>query len=91
VNAVHLRRVNPARNMRRFFWLDVQPDLFGGVLLVEEWGRIGARAWWPSVTTPRLLPSSPCSSRPSARGGRAMGTFYPSEEKLALSSLAVTA
>jgi predicted DNA-binding WGR domain protein len=30
--------------MRRFYRLDVQPDLFGGVLLVKEWGRIGAHA-----------------------------------------------
>jgi predicted DNA-binding WGR domain protein len=43
MNAVHLRRVDPARNMHRFYRLDVQPDLFGGVLLMKEWGRIGAR------------------------------------------------
>jgi len=43
MNAVHLRRVDPARNMHRFYRLDVQPDLFGGVLLVKEWGRIGAQ------------------------------------------------
>jgi predicted DNA-binding WGR domain protein len=42
MTAVHLRRVDPARNMHRFYRLDVQPDLFGGVLLVKEWGRIGA-------------------------------------------------
>ena len=42
MNAVHLRRVDPARNMRRFYRLDMQPDLFGGVLLLKEWGRIGA-------------------------------------------------
>jgi predicted DNA-binding WGR domain protein len=41
MNAVHLRRIDPARNMHRFYRLDVQPDLFGGVLLVKEWGRIG--------------------------------------------------
>jgi predicted DNA-binding WGR domain protein len=41
MNAVHLRRIDPARNMRRFYRLDIQPDLFGGVLLVK-WGRIGA-------------------------------------------------
>jgi predicted DNA-binding WGR domain protein len=29
--------------MRRFYWIDVQPDLFGGVLLMKEWGRIGQR------------------------------------------------
>jgi predicted DNA-binding WGR domain protein len=30
MNAVHLHRTDPARNMRRFYRLDVQPDLFGG-------------------------------------------------------------
>jgi DNA invertase Pin-like site-specific DNA recombinase len=25
--------------MHRFYRLDVQPDLFGGVLLMKEWGR----------------------------------------------------
>jgi predicted DNA-binding WGR domain protein len=38
MTALHLRRTDPARNMRRFYRLDVQPDLFGGVLLVKEWG-----------------------------------------------------
>jgi predicted DNA-binding WGR domain protein len=40
---VELRRIDPARNMSRFYRLDVQPDLFGGVLLMKEWGRIGAQ------------------------------------------------
>ena len=43
MSAVHLRRIDDARNMRRFYRLDVQPDLFGGVLLVKQWGRIGAQ------------------------------------------------
>ncbi len=37
-----LRRIDPARNMSRFYRLDVQPDLFGGFLLLKQWGRIGA-------------------------------------------------
>ncbi len=41
MNAVHLRRVDPSRNMRRFYRLDIEPDLFGGVLLMKAWGRIG--------------------------------------------------
>jgi predicted DNA-binding WGR domain protein len=41
--ALELRRIDAARNMRRFYRLDVQPDLFGGFLLVRQWGRIGAR------------------------------------------------
>jgi len=41
MNAVYLCRVDPARNMCRFYQLDMQPDLFGGVLLMKVWGRIG--------------------------------------------------
>jgi hypothetical protein len=33
MNAVELRRVDPSRNMRRFYRLDMQPDLIGGMLL----------------------------------------------------------
>ncbi|WP_141340307.1 WGR domain-containing protein [Bradyrhizobium sp. USDA 3458] len=38
---VHLRRVDAARNMRRFYLLSLQPTLFGGVAVVRNWGRIG--------------------------------------------------
>lgn len=40
---IELHRIDDAHNMRRFYRLDVQPDLFGGFLLVRQWGRIGAR------------------------------------------------
>ena len=43
MNDVHLIRIDPARNVPRFYRLDVQPDLFGGFAVVKEWGRIGAR------------------------------------------------
>jgi len=33
---VELRRLDPTRNMRRFCRLDVQPDLFGGFLLLKQ-------------------------------------------------------
>lgn len=38
-----LRRIDPARNMSRFYRLHILPDLFGGALLMKEWGRIGTR------------------------------------------------
>ena len=38
---VALRRVEPARNMARFYSLDVERDLFGRVVIVRRWGRIG--------------------------------------------------
>jgi len=39
--AITLFRTDPARNMRRFYRLDVQRDLFGAWCLMREWGRIG--------------------------------------------------
>jgi predicted DNA-binding WGR domain protein len=41
MSAVVLRRVDPDKNMARFYRLDVQPDLFGGWSFIREWGRIG--------------------------------------------------
>lgn len=38
---LHLRRIDPTRNMRRFYVLSIQPTLFGGMSLVRNWGRIG--------------------------------------------------
>lgn len=41
-NRMRLARVDSSKNMRRFYALTVQPDLFGGASLVREWGRIGS-------------------------------------------------
>lgn len=41
--AMILRRVDPSRNMSRFWSARLQPSLFEEVLLVRAWGRIGAR------------------------------------------------
>jgi predicted DNA-binding WGR domain protein len=38
---LHLRRIDAARNMKRFYMLSLQPTLFGGVALIRNWGRIG--------------------------------------------------
>ena len=38
---VYLTKIDAARNMARFYALDLQPDLFGGWALVRRWGRIG--------------------------------------------------
>lgn len=39
---IKLRRIDPAKNMRRFYLMTVQRDLFGGATLMREWGRIGS-------------------------------------------------
>lgn len=41
MNEVTLLRRDPARNLHRYYRLDVQPDLFGAWCLIREWGRIG--------------------------------------------------
>lgn len=38
---LHLRRIDAARNMRRFYELALMPTLFGGASVVRNWGRIG--------------------------------------------------
>ena len=38
----HLQRVDPKRNMYRFYAVTVEPTLFGGWAVVRQWGRIGS-------------------------------------------------
>lgn len=39
---IKLRQIDPRRNLRRFYLLTVQRDLFGGATLTREWGHIGS-------------------------------------------------
>lgn len=41
MHSLTLYRIDPARNMQRYYQLDIQPDLFGSHCLIREWGRIG--------------------------------------------------
>jgi predicted DNA-binding WGR domain protein len=36
-----LHRIDPEQGIRRFYSLMIERDLFGGVVLVRNWGRIG--------------------------------------------------
>ena len=38
---VTLRRIDPAKNMARFYAMEVQFDLFGAIMLMRQWGRLG--------------------------------------------------
>ena len=48
-----LRRVDPARNMSRFWSARLQPSLYEEIVLVRNWGRIGSwgqeRSYWFST------------------------------------------
>ncbi len=37
----YAERLEPARNMARFYALSIEPTLFGEVCLIRRWGRIG--------------------------------------------------
>lgn len=37
---IHVERIDPGRNMARFYALSIEPCLFG-VALIRRWGRIG--------------------------------------------------
>jgi predicted DNA-binding WGR domain protein len=49
---LHLRRIDPARNMRRYYRIVIHSDLFGQASLVREWGRIGSRGQMMVETHP---------------------------------------
>ncbi|PJO50050.1 WGR domain-containing protein [Ochrobactrum sp. MYb29] len=38
---IHFRKIDPRNNMRRFYTLSVQRNLFGEWCLMRSWGRIG--------------------------------------------------
>jgi predicted DNA-binding WGR domain protein len=40
---LHIQRVDPNRNMARYYELSLEPTLFGEISLVRTWGRIGRR------------------------------------------------
>lgn len=43
LDQIHLHRIDPTRNMHRFYSLSMQPTLFGGTSIIRNWGRIGTR------------------------------------------------
>ncbi|GGH44601.1 WGR domain-containing protein [Frigidibacter albus] len=43
MSAVCLRKIDPTRNMARFYHVDLAPNLFGQVTVLRSWGRIGPR------------------------------------------------
>jgi predicted DNA-binding WGR domain protein len=49
---IYLERIEPSRNMARFYALEIEADLFGHVLAVRRWGRIGTTGQRQSVPCP---------------------------------------
>lgn len=43
---VRIQRIDPAKNMARFYAMSIEPTLFGDTSLVRNWGRIGTHGQW---------------------------------------------
>jgi len=43
MSAVYLRKINPTKNMARFYHVDLAPNLFGEFAVLRSWGRIGTQ------------------------------------------------
>lgn len=56
---MYLTKINPARNMRRFYLVNVAPTLLGEHCLIRTLGRIGSST--------RHLPPVVCTSEAAAR------------------------
>ncbi|TAX62854.1 WGR domain-containing protein, partial [Rhizobium ruizarguesonis] len=39
---LYIERIDPSKNMARFYALSIEPNLFGETSLVRSWGRIGS-------------------------------------------------
>ena len=67
-----LRRVDPTRNMSRFWSARLQPSLFEEVLLVRNWGRIGSRgqerSYWFSTRQAALAAFNKLTATKCRRG-----------------------
>ena len=53
---VALRRIDPARNMARFYAVEVMPTLFGQWAVVRRWGRVNtdgrrSETWFDDLVT----------------------------------------
>mgnify|MGYP000166692556 CR=1 FL=1 len=56
---MYLTKVNPERNMKRFYSVTIQPTILGGCCLVRMHGRIGGST--------RVLPPVVYTSPPAAQ------------------------
>lgn len=73
MTAITLTRSDDARNMQRYYRLDVQRDLFGAWCFVREWGRIGRTGQARTVSFPSpAAAQASLEHRRSGRNGKAM-------------------
>nr|AMP34999.1 hypothetical protein pSinB_136 [Sinorhizobium sp. M14] len=40
-SSLYLQRIDPSRNMARYYALSIERNLFGEICLIRAWGRVG--------------------------------------------------
>ncbi len=40
---LYVERLDPSRNMARYYAMSIEPNLFGDICLLRKWGRIGTK------------------------------------------------
>jgi predicted DNA-binding WGR domain protein len=63
-------RIDPSRNMARFYLLSLQHTLFGDVSLIRNWGRIGKGGQMKVETFPTQADAVRAMERISSRKRR---------------------
>ncbi len=63
MTAVYLERFDPARNMARFYRVEIRPTLFGEWAVIRQWGRIGTHGqareeWFSSIHEAQIVQAS---------------------------------
>ncbi len=66
MEAVGLRRIDPSKNMARFYTIDIQPTLFGDWAVVRSWGRIGGKGRSNETWFPAAPPALGCLEKQAA-------------------------
>jgi predicted DNA-binding WGR domain protein len=85
-----LTRIDPARNINRFYIVDVTPTLFGDWALVREWGRRGSPGTVRLNRGGATRPRRPGGTRSSAGCSTATKRFEPASAISGRSSLTST-
>ena len=75
---IYLERIDQRKNMARFYHVSVEIDLFGDILAVRRWGRIGSdgrRVSFPQESvTHALCEVKRCADAKRRRGYRDTGS-----------------
>ena len=77
VYAVAMRRIDPSRNMARFYVVEIMPTLFGQWAVVRRWGRVNTDGRRSETWFDDLAPAlSSAAEYPAAKCKRGYASIY---------------